>query len=356
MRKMHLPTKPLLLGFLIALVGAIVANAIGMPIPWLLGALIPTVIVRVNGVKVCSHSFFRKCGQWLIGISLGLYFTPMTIGILKTLILPIFISCLFVLLLGLSGSWILYKIGGVDYKTAFFSSTIGGASEMVVLAERNQANQQLTASSHSLRILIVTISIPLAYQLLNIHGNAAENTYLTATFSYQGLIALLASTFIIGVLFAKIRIPNAFILGSIVVTGLLTANDIHLSNIPPTLQHLSQILIGWSLGSTYQPGFFKQAPRFLVSVVVMVLFYFVGTILFVWLMLFFVDIYFPTAILALSPGGIAEMAITAKVLLLGAPIVTSYQVCRLIFVLLSSEPLFRAITHYQQKKRLRQGN
>ncbi len=48
MRKMHLPTKSLLLGFLIALVGAIVANAIGMPIPWLLGALIPTVIVRVK--------------------------------------------------------------------------------------------------------------------------------------------------------------------------------------------------------------------------------------------------------------------------------------------------------------------
>lgn len=346
---MRLPIKPLILGFLIALVGAITANAVGMPIPWLLGALIPTVIARVNGVNICSHAIFRKGGQWLLGISLGLYFTVDTLNILKTLIFPILVSCLFVLFLGLFGSFILYKIGKVDYKTAFFSSTIGGASEMVVLAERNHASQQLTASAHSLRILIVTLFIPLAYKLLDIHGNVTENTFITATFSAQGLMILLVSTLITGIIFEKIRVPNAFILGSIAVTALLTANEINLSNVPPTLQHLSQILIGWSLGSNYRPGFFKQAPKFLSSVCVMVFLYFLLTIVFVWLMLFYVDISFPTAVLALSPGGIAEMAITAKVLLLGAPFVTSYQVCRLIFVLLCSEPIFKLVEHYRVK-------
>jgi uncharacterized membrane protein AbrB (regulator of aidB expression) len=46
-------------------------------------------------------------------------------------------------------------------------------------------------------------------------------------------------------------------------------------------------------------------------------------------------------ILGTSPGGIAEMAITAKVLDLGAPIVTAFQVCRLIAVLLIVAPLYR---------------
>ncbi|MDZ4317421.1 MAG: AbrB family transcriptional regulator, partial [Phenylobacterium sp.] len=42
-----------------------------------------------------------------------------------------------------------------------------------------------------------------------------------------------------------------------------------------------------------------------------------------------------------APGGIAEMAITAKVLQLGVPVVTAFQVCRLVAVLVLAEPLYR---------------
>ena len=50
-----------------------------------------------------------------------------------------------------------------------------------------------------------------------------------------------------------------------------------------------------------------------------------------------------TLLLGTSPGGIAEMAITAKVLQLGVPVVTAFQVCRLLAVLLLAEPLFRRL-------------
>jgi uncharacterized membrane protein AbrB (regulator of aidB expression) len=47
--------------------------------------------------------------------------------------------------------------------------------------------------------------------------------------------------------------------------------------------------------------------------------------------------------LGTSPGGIAEMAITAKVLQLGVPVVTAFQVCRLVAVLMLVGPLFQWI-------------
>jgi uncharacterized protein len=49
-----------------------------------------------------------------------------------------------------------------------------------------------------------------------------------------------------------------------------------------------------------------------------------------------------TLVLGTSPGGIAEMAITAKVLQLGVPVVTAFQVCRLVAVLVLVEPLYRS--------------
>ena len=50
-----------------------------------------------------------------------------------------------------------------------------------------------------------------------------------------------------------------------------------------------------------------------------------------------------TLLLGTSPGGITEMAITAKVLQLGVPVVTAFQVCRLIAVLMLVGPMFRRI-------------
>ena len=48
-----------------------------------------------------------------------------------------------------------------------------------------------------------------------------------------------------------------------------------------------------------------------------------------------------TLMLATAPGGIAEMAITAKVLQLGVAVVTAFQVCPLVAVLLLAEPIYR---------------
>ena len=48
-----------------------------------------------------------------------------------------------------------------------------------------------------------------------------------------------------------------------------------------------------------------------------------------------------TLLLGLAPGGIAEMAITAKVLQLGVPLVTAFQVTRMALVVMVTGPLFK---------------
>jgi uncharacterized membrane protein AbrB (regulator of aidB expression) len=48
-----------------------------------------------------------------------------------------------------------------------------------------------------------------------------------------------------------------------------------------------------------------------------------------------------TVLLGTSPGGIAEMCITAKVLQLGVPVVTAFHVVRYVAVLLATRPFFR---------------
>jgi hypothetical protein len=46
----------------------------------------------------------------------------------------------------------------------------------------------------------------------------------------------------------------------------------------------------------------------------------------------------PLVLWGFAPGGIGEMGITAKVVQLGVPIVTAFQVCRRVAVLVPVEP------------------
>lgn len=341
--------KQIFLGFLVALTGALVAVALGTPIPWLLGSLIFTAAFRINGANILCHVGFRKVGQWIIGIALGLHFTPETMQIIKNLLPYVIAGCVFAVAIGLVGSVILYKLGRVDFATAYFGSTVGGASEMVVLAERNgSTNTSLVASSHSLRVLLIVILIPFIYQFLGLKGDISSQVQFVE-YSYLGLFKLLALTGIGCFILDRINAPNAMMLGGILVTAALTSNDIVFTHLQPEIQHMGQMLLGWALGSNYKPGFFKQAPRFFGAVTVMTLVYLLLAFLFCVIVAKMSGIYFPTAVLAMSPGGLAEMAVTANVLMLGAPVVTSFQVSRLIFVLLTVGPGYKLLDKHLKK-------
>jgi uncharacterized membrane protein AbrB (regulator of aidB expression) len=64
------------------------------------------------------------------------------------------------------------------------------------------------------------------------------------------------------------------------------------------------------------------------------------------------DISWPTLVLALAPGGIAEMCITAKVLQLGVPLVTAAHVIRVLILITTTGPSFRAARQLRKRFRL----
>ena len=103
-------------------------------------------------------------------------------------------------------------------------------------------------------------------------------------------------------------------------------------------------MMGCSLGSRFEAGFFKSAPRFMwaaaVSTMVALLLASGFGVALAWV----AGIHWATAVLALAPGGIAEMSITAKVLKLGVPVVTAFHVTRVVILVTLTAPIFRFFT------------
>ena len=139
----------------------------------------------------------------------------------------------------------------------------------------------------------------------------------------------------------QLRRSNPWFVGALVASIVLATNQIMLSSIPTWMTNGAQMVIGVSLGVRFTSQFVHTAPRWLMSVAVGTLSMIVLCALFSLVLSQLTQLPVATMILASAPGGIAEMAITAKVLQLGVAVVTALQVCRVIAVLFLADPLFR---------------
>jgi membrane AbrB-like protein len=291
---------------------------------------------------------FRSVGQWVIGVSLGLYFTAPVVGVLAEHLVSVVGGLLFAIGLAFYGTYLLRRFANVDVKTAWFSSAIGGAAEMTNLAERYGVRPDLVASAHSMRMITVVVLVPFTLQWLGISG---IDTFVVGAkqISYIGLAQLFGLT-AIGVFVAtRMKMPNAWVLGPMFLTIGFTASGMEFSAVPDWLSKVAQLSVGWGLGDRFRPGFFRTAPRFLMVVVV-----FTATALllaFGFATVLHMVSGLPTVslMLGVAPGGISEMAITAKVLQLGVPLVTAFQVFRMAGVVLVTGPLYAyVISRYFQ--------
>lgn len=338
-----------LLTLALAVAAAHLCVWLNTPIPWMLGPLLATALVSVFGAPTASWIPLRNGGQWVIGAALGLYFTP-AVGVLVVgLWWAIALGILWALALGLGfGVWLrrvhaqqLGHLSGAQLRsTTYFSGAIGGASEMTLIAERHGARTDLVAAAHSLRVLLVTVTIPFAMQAWGVSGLDPAPPGARAV-DIAGL-ALLGGLTLAGILvMRRLGRANPWFMGALVTTMAITLGDVTLSAIPPALSAAAQLVIGVSLGVRFTPAFVHTAPRWLGSVALASLFMMAICACFAWLLSMATGLHPATLVLGTSPGGIAEMSITAKVLQLGVPMVTAFQVCRLVAVLILAEPVYR---------------
>jgi membrane AbrB-like protein len=338
-----------LLTLLLAWGAALLCIALKVPLPWMIGPLLATAGLTMLGGPTASWTPLRNGGQWLIGGALGLYFTPQMVSLVAGLWWAMALGIVWALAMGLVfGAWLhrvhagagRFHIAGLSRITTYFSSPIGAASEMTLMGERHGAQTDLIASAHSLRVLLVTLLIPFGFQWAGLHG-IDPSLPGPRVVVWQGLALWLLLTGVGCWLMVKTKRTNPWFVGALAVSMLLTANGLSLSALPQGVVNAAQLVIGISLGVRFTPGFVHMAPRWMASVALATVVMIALSGGFAWGLSHFVDLHWATLLLGTSPGGVAEMAITAKVLQLGVPMVTAFHVMRLAGVLLLVEPMYR---------------
>jgi uncharacterized protein len=348
------------LTLLVALAAAELCVWLHTPIPWMLGPLIITALGSMAGMPTRSSGWLRNAGQWVIGVALGLYFTPEVSALVISLWWAIVLAIGWALLLGaLFGMW-LHRQHAADFAhlspralraTTYFSSAIGGASEMTLLSERHGARTDLVAAAHSVRLLCVVIAVPFGMQWAQHRWGLHVDASLLPgprVAQWPGLLWLALVTALGAGVMVAIKRTNPWFMGPLLASMALTLSGVEWSAVPHDLSNAAQLVIGVSLGVRFRREFVHTAPQWLLSAAGGTFVMMAVSLGFGLLMAWLTGLHPATLILGTAPGGIAEMAITAKVLQLGVPVVTAFQVCRLVAVLLMVGPLFKWVIAHEK--------
>ncbi len=340
---------PVLRSIAVALAGALACIWIRTPLPWLIGPLVAVALASTLYGRLASPPGGRQAGQWIIGVALGLYFSPDVVREVVRLGPWVALAVTFALALGVLGSWLLGKMVATDAPTAFFGMAIGGASEMAVLAERHGGQVERVAAAHSLRIMLVVLIVPLLLNAFDIRG-LDPYVPVAREFSWGGFAMLAAVTGGAAYAMRRLGSPNGWMIGPLLAAAVVTSMGLTWSSLPVPVVNAGQLLIGIGLGTRFTPGFFESAPRFLGAVAAVTLVYLVIAAVFGWLLSAGSGLHWSTAIVATTPGGIGEMALTAKALQLGVPIVTAFHAIRMAAVVLSVGITYRVWGRWKNRR------
>jgi membrane AbrB-like protein len=339
------------------LLAAFFCRLLDTPLPWLIGPLFASAALRIAGVGLCCPVAARAAGQWAIGTVLGLYFTPAVLAVVAARAAYIGAAVVFALALGCLCAWLLKRLADVSLATAFFAMALGGASEMAVQGERHGAAAEHVAAAQGLRLMFVVSFLPFVLRYWSAHGMpalpapAADGAAAAALAALApghagallafGLLAMV--TCAAAWLLWRRGTPNAWVLGPLFAAALLAAAEIPVGAVPEWMVRAGQLWIGLSLGTRFTPGFLHTAPRYMAAVAVCIAAALGIAALSGLALAQFGGLHPATALLATSPGGIAEMALTARALHLEVPLVTAFHVCRMVVLVLAIGPTFRRL-------------
>jgi membrane AbrB-like protein len=323
----------------VGIAGGALFDVLSIPLGWLLGSMVATAVLCCNCKQARIPQPWRYAGQMAIGLSAGLAFTPLLIAHVLSFAPFIVVAVLISVAMGIGLSGLLTRFGHIDRTTAYFASMPGGVAEMSNLAERNGGDVAAVAVSQTLRIFLAVLTVPLLARLIGREEHVSpvpQGTPLT----WGVLAALACAAVIVSWALTRRRIPNAWLLGSMAI-GVVTALSMGVHfQVPTTVLSVAQILIGSSLGARLRGNVLRSHRRLVGVTLGATAILLTGNLVVGCILTALTGIGLTTTLLSTSPGGLAEMSLTAVALKADVSLVTAFHLVRTLLVALLSVPLY----------------
>jgi uncharacterized protein len=317
-----------------------------VPLAFMIGSMLVITALAMAGVKTGVPMGLRHLMVMVLGIMLGSGFTPDLVQNLPRWSVSLAGLCVYIVLSTWAGLAYLRRVAGYDAVTAYFTAIPGGFNEMVMMGGRMGGDDRLIALGHSLRIMLVVLIVPFAFQILPGYDPAGRDWSLQglgpALDSLSWRDALLLSLCAVGAPLAnRLRMPAGILVGPMLFSAGLHWAAITAAKPPGLLVAAAQIVVGAAIGSRFAGIRLRALARAaLIALGLTAALLAVTALVACALRLMVPELDLRALILAYAPGGLAEMSLVALSLHVDAAFVATHHVARIILILLLAPPAF----------------
>ena len=328
----------------VAVLGGGLFALIGTPLAWMLGAMFFTTAASLAGAPTHMSLGLRKVMMAILGIMLGSSFHPEIMGQAVQWLPSMGVMVGFMALITTMSYQFFRRFAGLDPATAYFSSAPGGLTEMIMVGESMGGNPATISLVHATRILVVVGTIPVYFRYIE---GLDIPSMPPGTGGWPDMLdmVLLSACAVIGVPLApKLRLPAGALLGPMLLSAILHISGLTNAAPPGPVVAAAQIVIGAGIGCRFAGLSLSSVWRIIMFAVgsglLMVI---AATITGIVAAPLIGDLPKPL-ILALAPGGLAEMSLIALSIGSLTAYISFMHLSRIILVVIIFPSLFRRIT------------
>jgi hypothetical protein len=323
--------------------GGLAAERVGFPAGALLGATLPVSALALSGRAMEIPAWLRNLAFAGIGCSLGAGFTPDFLSNVGRWPLSLAMLCAGMLAILACCAWILVRFFGLTPRAAVLSTSPGALSYTIALAVGGGIDTRPVMVLQSLRLLAITLTLPPALLLIGQPG-AFWGGLPPPILGWSVAVALIAVAFVLGRFGESRRLPVAFLLAGMILSGGLHAGGAVEGILPGPLVFCSFVVTGCVIGSRFT----SLAPsdlRGLAAAAVTVTAVAIGlSALFAVMASKLFGIGFAGAWIAYAPGGVEGMAAMAIALGYDPAFVATHHLVRIVFLIMVLPFVLRVAT------------
>jgi membrane AbrB-like protein len=332
---MALLTKlyPVLLTLALSAAGGGIATLLGLPASWMVGGVVAVTAGSIAGLPIRMPDRLRDVAFLLIGMSMGASVAPDSLQLIASW--PVTIAALaleLVLIIALTG-WMLARFFRLDTGTAYLSSFPGHLSFVMGIASAGVGNARQIVIIQVIRILMLTICVPIGTVFLPIDHFAP--TVTTEFLNFWELLALAAACVAVGLVFMRLKIPAGFVLGAMAAATAAKLGGLYTAAMPAPLVLVTFVLTGALIGSRFA-GISRREILVAAKGGVIATAMTVGIVTLVaWVASLVVDMPYGQIWLGLAPGALEGMGALGIALGYDTAFIAAHHVIRLLMLSLA---------------------
>ncbi|MEM7490072.1 MAG: AbrB family transcriptional regulator [Pseudomonadota bacterium] len=291
--------------------GAMAAVALSVPAGALLGATLAVTALALVGGRPQVPDPLRDVAFATIGLTLGAGITPDILSDLARWPASLAAMVVALAILTAAAAVTLHRLYRLDRRTALLATSPGALSYTLALSVEGRADAPAVAVVQSVRLLAITLLVP---PLLTLGDPTSQPSDAASAMGIPATLVLLAVACLAGPLFVRAKIPGAWLMAGVSVSGAAHLAGWVEGRPDPRLLALGFTIAGAVIGARFADISRAQLRMMAGAAAIVAAIAVGGSFLLSWPVAAWLDLAHGQVWVAFAPGGVEAMAAIAVAL------------------------------------------